>query len=473
MAIYTNIFRSFLFKSRFVLREVLDYHNNEIEDNKKTIMMNRIREKGSSIFLNGKVKITHPEMVSLGDNIHIGDNAYIHSDGGLIIGDNTHISRNLVIYTSSHEYNGDAIPYNNERIYKSVCIERNVWIGMNVCICPGVTIGEGAIIGLGCVVSKDVPPYSIVGNAPQRILKDRDIDSYNKNKERQRFGGVNGKPVSLESSYDVMHLEHQPFFIVGTGRSGSETISKILSQHPNVTCRHEPKGRLIKLSTEYAQGSISKERVKQELVNLYSQVSVVTTDFYGESDQKYSNLISILFEIFPKSKFIWLIREAKPTITSMYSRGWFCDREYGYRIRKDKCIPALNTGRNYTIGRLDGSKIEGVNLTENEWKEMTPFERNCWYWSYWNSVIETQFQSLPNESKLFIRLEDINDKINVILEFLSLPNFEFQVLRSNQAQYQLLGNWTIEDEEAYKKWCQEKMTIWYDNNFTIYNCELQ
>ena len=53
-----------------------------------------------------------------------------------------------------------------------VVIEDKAWIGFNVIVLKGVTIGAGAIVGAGSVVSKDVPPFTIVAGNPARLVRE-------------------------------------------------------------------------------------------------------------------------------------------------------------------------------------------------------------------------------------------------------------------------------------------------------------
>ena len=56
-------------------------------------------------------------------------------------------------------------------------VGNDVWIGQNVTVLPGVHIGDGAIVGANSVVSKDVPPYHIVGGNPAKIIRKRFDDA--------------------------------------------------------------------------------------------------------------------------------------------------------------------------------------------------------------------------------------------------------------------------------------------------------
>jgi len=57
-------------------------------------------------------------------------------------------------------------------VLKPVHIKRGAWLALNVVVLPGVTIGENSIVATNSVVMKDVPPYTIVGGAPAKVLKE-------------------------------------------------------------------------------------------------------------------------------------------------------------------------------------------------------------------------------------------------------------------------------------------------------------
>ena len=57
--------------------------------------------------------------------------------------------------------------------YHAVSIGNDVWIGENVLLLAGVRVGDGAVIATGAVVTKDVPPYAMVGGVPAKVLRMR------------------------------------------------------------------------------------------------------------------------------------------------------------------------------------------------------------------------------------------------------------------------------------------------------------
>jgi len=115
-----------------------------------------------------------PFYTDCGKHIRVGKHVFINSgcrfqdQGGITIEDHVLIGHNAVLATLNHSIDpdnrGDIQP-------KPIVIKQKVWLGANVTVVPGVTIGEGAIISAGAVVTKDVPPYTIVGGVPAKILK--------------------------------------------------------------------------------------------------------------------------------------------------------------------------------------------------------------------------------------------------------------------------------------------------------------
>lgn len=72
---------------------------------------------------------------------------------------------------------GDHAPKLTDLPYKGdTVIGNDVWFGQTVTVLPGITIGNGSIIAANSVVTKDVPPYTIVGGNPAKIIKKRFSD---------------------------------------------------------------------------------------------------------------------------------------------------------------------------------------------------------------------------------------------------------------------------------------------------------
>jgi acetyltransferase-like isoleucine patch superfamily enzyme len=426
-----------------------------------------VRLCGNGLTVDGRITIIQPDMLVLGSNVHIGKNAYFCATGGLTIGDNTHIDYNVTIYTTQGHYEDSAVFYHDRHLYNPVLIGRNVWIRMNVSILPGVTIGDGAIIGMGTVVSRNVGPGEIVGNAFMRALKEGEKERYHSLEDNKIYGGVTSEPLRKKdtrfSGETCAQKKDKLFFIVGTGRCGTNSIAKTLIQHPNIICWHEPNFQLVRLSPAFAHHRMTREAVQNALRFIYTKTSVFPTGFYGESDQKLSNLIEILNELFPNAQFLWLIRNAPDTVDSMYSRGWYSDRErrlikFGYD--ED---PSEPWRKFYAENRPNGAQI-GV-MSEVEWEGMPAFERNCWYWSYWNSLIEKQLLNIDKKRWMMIRLEEMGSRMKEVNERLGVADFEYTILQSNKAMktHRLISvkDWGAVETEAYERWCGELMKKWY------------
>ena len=112
------------------------------------------------------------------DFVYIGDSAWMELRGFLYLGKGTIIGPRLKVHTANHNWNGDMLPYDDIYIVKDVHIGRNVWIGSDVSIMAGVSIGDGVVIAANSVVTKDVPPLTLIGGNPAKEIKKRDSQKY-------------------------------------------------------------------------------------------------------------------------------------------------------------------------------------------------------------------------------------------------------------------------------------------------------
>jgi galactoside O-acetyltransferase len=114
--------------------------------------------------------------ICIGANTGFNRNVHINASvgGEISIGTDCLIGPNVVMRTAGHRFQNLEIPIRKQgHVIKDITINDNVWIGSNAVILGGVVIGKGAVIGAGAVVTKDVPPFAVVGGVPARILKYR------------------------------------------------------------------------------------------------------------------------------------------------------------------------------------------------------------------------------------------------------------------------------------------------------------
>lgn len=97
--------------------------------------------------------------------------------GPVEIGDNVMMGPECIFYTINHCHDRIDTPMICQGMTKpeKIVIEEDVWLGSRVIVLPGVVIGRGSIIGTGTVVTKSVPPYSIVVGNPGKVVRNRKL----------------------------------------------------------------------------------------------------------------------------------------------------------------------------------------------------------------------------------------------------------------------------------------------------------
>lgn len=112
--------------------------------------------------------------LEIGDNSGIGINASINTSGRVIIGKNVMMGRDVMIITRDHRHDDPTRPMiGTGYVNAPIIIEDDVWIGARAILLSGIRVGKASIIGAGAVVPKDMPPFTIVGGNPAKVLKQR------------------------------------------------------------------------------------------------------------------------------------------------------------------------------------------------------------------------------------------------------------------------------------------------------------
>lgn len=146
--------------------------------------MQTVKSYNEPLRVNFKSQLTNNTILGRNTNFN---GMTIQGSGVVSIGDNFHSGEDCIMFTTNHNYEGEAIPYDSTNITKDIIIEDNVWIGTRVIIMGGVTIGEGAIIQAGSTVVSDIPKYAIAGGNPAKVFSSRNVEHYEKLKAKGKF----------------------------------------------------------------------------------------------------------------------------------------------------------------------------------------------------------------------------------------------------------------------------------------------
>lgn len=108
--------------------------------------------------------------VIIGDHTRIG----LHNTiiGPVDIGNHVNLAQGITVTALNHNFSDTNKRIDEQGVSTNpVTIEDDVWVGANAVILPGVTIGEHCVVAAGAIVTKDVPPHSLVAGVPAKVIK--------------------------------------------------------------------------------------------------------------------------------------------------------------------------------------------------------------------------------------------------------------------------------------------------------------
>jgi len=108
--------------------------------------------------------------VIIGNHTRIG----LHNTiiGPVTIGSHVNLAQGITITALNHNFDDSDKRIDQQGIStKEVVLEDDIWVGANAVILPGVTIGKHAVVAAGAIVTKDVPPHSLVAGVPAKVIR--------------------------------------------------------------------------------------------------------------------------------------------------------------------------------------------------------------------------------------------------------------------------------------------------------------
>ncbi len=178
----------------------------------------------------------------VGSRTTIQDNCRIYGD--VSIGQRCIFAPNVFVSSGTHVF--DAIPHLPIQVQelKAPAMDRKVrifgdcWFGINAVVMPGVTIGRGCVIGANAVVTRDMPPYSVVVGNPARAA-------------RERLAFVPRERIEANAELDTPYF-YDGFDLAGAAGEGQATV-----EDQFVLALHKPGARHIRLRAAGAGCALS------------------------------------------------------------------------------------------------------------------------------------------------------------------------------------------------------------------------
>ncbi len=257
-----------------------------------------------------------------------------------------------------------------------------------------------------------------------------------------------------------------PVFIVGSGRSGTRMLYKLIAGNPTIEVYHEYLCTHIQpVACKYFMGLKTKQQTKDAIRSIHGSAIYYSDSLYWvDCSNKLSWIIEPLHELYPNAIFINIIRDGRKVVSSFFYK-------LSAEIYDDESVAAiqqwLRHPRKYP--EPPPEKKYWWNIPQpgqpfyNEFPSFGQFERICYHWTEVNRVIRESFKRLPAKQAITMKLEDLTTKREALKKFLAVFNVSYEehfftYMKTPQGVFFPMNmHMTKEEEAAFYRICGNMM----------------
>lgn len=225
-----------------------------------------------------------------------------------------------------------------------------------------------------------------------------------------------------------MSTETTPVFVLGSGRSGTRMIYRLLSGIPSIEIHHEFLCTHIQpVAALYFMNLLGKDEAKQELLKTHGAAIHYSKDqWWIDCSNKLSWVIEPLFELFPKAKFVNLVRDGRKVVSSFFHK-------LASEIYDDESVKILQEwiARRDELPMPPGEKKYWWNIPQKgqPFSEIFPyfdqFQRITYHWVEANRVIMESLRMVPEGQQLSLKLEELTRSRRVLSRLLAFVGLDY------------------------------------------------
>lgn len=251
----------------------------------------------------------------------------------------------------------------------------------------------------------------------------------------------------------------QPIFVVGCGRSGTQSLARMLSSLDDVTMHHEYMIHHVQpLGAKYHHGLVDRHQVQEVISQLHgAALSFSSTAIWGDCSNKLAWFIDVLAEMFPAARFVHIVRDGRKVVSSLFHKlGDECldDRSnaaFRAWVAEPETAPMPPPEKKYWWPEAREGDPEKA-----EYPDFDHFERIAFHWAQINREINRQLAAVSPDRWLRLKLEDIvsdRKSLQALVRFVGAEAAE--------TQYQLMAkphnvikpvNYRMTDQQMTSFW---------------------